>query len=1006
MAESYSQLLDLNRAVVLGEALSGQTSDRIATFSWSNIPLNSLELAAQWEKAHRTSISNLKGEYKTFATGFWRSVSVEVKRSGQSGTIEHKFAYGYAQALTWTEARIVSGKRSSSNSQGVTGVDGTTSDNPGQHVIVRFPNLNPYKLSATLATAEATYTDPVVYTETLTGTWNVLFASMGKAEDGSGFIDLVLSIEKFTLKLFQYYNTVRQSSFYKLYNVPKPDAQTICDAWLSGGDGRSTDADYSDDGSLVTLVLRDRDSVKDNMSTGLIKNACDQWFQQHLAWGYTKEELAVWIQVHNGVVDEVDGDEGLDETPTTRTLQIQDRGDGLFNAIIEERTFVNTAPTAPGFTITLPTGTAITRQNDWGWNYNSTQVTASSIKNLYNETIKAAGVSVEFVVTRQDDCSFDYHAVITTQAQQIDSEIEMDSGTGVASKAISVRGASASELVTLANTLASECGLNKNVQVDINVRDDELSDVKASVRTVRATDDSIPVGDHTVYYGKNAEAILAADLSGVVIRSASVSPGDGGELDWAITVKPMYSGTFDKGSTPEHDYIQLGINQGSVPDPSGAVLRSASVQEGENGKWNYQISSESLDSGTFDKSATVAKNKRHVQIGDNRDTVPSPTGAVLISASVSEGDNGKWNYQLVSEDLEEVTANSIDEGSGVTETVTAGINSDSAPRLTSSRLVEDRASITPTPEGKVNWTRRVTTKATSSKTLVIGALGEAVTETTGFNVDPSAVNNPAQPLAKGQSITLSFIGFDDAGNMQYRLTNRQKSKVYATLYGGELAKKIEMTAATGDVGTLPSTVATKGISYDIDLRVDDTGAVTWRNTKITTSPQTTGLFTLAKLKPGWAEGGYTETANVFKYNTTLPTFGEYGRFEELTIHDNGTYSGRIVTIIYDEQTFFEGFTVNGAAYQASDIAYTWRRGDSSTTAVTYKQHCYQILYHQVTEGFHDNYADAQGAIIGGMLNGSGVTLASIGGKRFWHSVRVDPAISASNWSDLGNEILA
>lgn len=1042
MPSDYEVLLDLNRCFVAEEKQDGQTTDKVIALVWKDVPNTQAKRAADWERANRISITDLKTEYKVYA-GTWRSVGVETTRASSSGAnIVHRFAYGYATALTWTEARLFSGRSAKAHDQAVTGTSGTTSDNPGKHYVVRFPNINPFKLNTVLATVSDSYTDPVVNTETLTGAWNVLFATAGKQEDGAGYIDVVLSLDKYTLALYEYYNTINQALVYRLYNVPRDDAQSIIDAWKTT-DGRSASADFSDERQTVTLTLRDRGSPKDNTTITWIKSACDSYFQQHLAWGYTKAEIKAWA-------------EGISTNDlATRTLSIQDRGDGLFNGVMEERKWVNASPTEPGFTITVPIGQKITRQQDYGWNYKSSEITAAAIKERYDESANDVGKRVDFRVTRDENCMFDYEAVITSQSAAIDGDIDTEGakGTGIRVLSRSVKGATTAEITTIEGELDLEGGKRKRVEVDIDMREDELADIKARVTEVRATEGSKVIGDRTVYFGKNADAVLADDLEGVVLMGASAGPGDDGSIDYSITVKPLM--TLEKTITDGNTDVEIGINLDTVPDaPSKDVLRSAEASEGDNGKWNfrmvsealqsleqtvtdghtdvnvginatsvptagtkdvlrsasaaqgdagkwnYQIASEDLQSDTDYKESTTIKGKRYVQTGINQDDSTTPTGAVLVSASFSPGDAGKWNYQLVSEDIDETTGTVTDSGNGVSEDVSAGINSDRLPTIASDRLTQDRVSIQPTEHGKYNWQRRTTTVQESSKDLNMGSAGEMVVEHTGYNKNPAAVSFTS-PTAKGKSLRLNFVAYDDAGNMHYRVSESTQTKQEATVSGGTLGVATKTTIARGDTGTLPTETPSQGVSYDISVQVDETGAATWRKIKETTTPLDTGEIQLARLKPGWTEGGYTETGRVFKYNKELPAYGDYGRFEELVIHDDGTYSGRLVTIVYDEEEFFEGFVANAAQYYQHDVHYAWLNTDA-----THKAYFRLRIDHYVKEAFFMKYSDAQDFCVGGMLNGSGIEVMSIGGKRLWLARKVSPpqANTVEPWTRISAEV--
>jgi len=111
---------------------------------------------------------------------------------------------------------------------------------------------------------------------------------------------------------------------------------------------------------------------------------------------------------------------------------------------------------APQFTITLPIGTNITRQIDYGYNYNSTEMAAAALQNVYNTTVAAVGKTVDFKTTREDDCSFDWIATITMQINDILGDIDTYNTTnavattnGYGARAIQCAGLQMQRLQTL-----------------------------------------------------------------------------------------------------------------------------------------------------------------------------------------------------------------------------------------------------------------------------------------------------------------------------------------------------------------------------------------------------------------------------------------------------------------------------------------------------------------------------------------------------------------------------
>jgi len=697
--------------------------------------------------------------------GLWRQAFItRVERTGRDGLaflLVLTLRKGWAEELSWTEALILDRTDSDGNTEDVEGNDDTDSYNDASDVTVRFPNVSPYKISVIMAQlAAATYASPTVQDQVLTGTWHKAFLTAGKLDDGSAFIDLKLSRQRFTVSLYENYSTTREALIYKLFSVTKDVAQSIVDDWQA--EGRSADIQYSESTKLCTVVLRDRGAPKDNMSTSWIKDGCDQYFRQHMAWGYTKEELEAWVKVHDGQLNDpaVEGDEGADTQPITRRLSISERGDGLFNAIIEERKFDNNTPTAPDYTITLPVGTKRTVQKDYGWNFKSSEISADAIKQLYDTTVAAVGTSVDFQVTREDDCSFDYVAqivVVTAHEDTLEADDD-DAGHGIRTKALAGRGLTTADLDSLESSLVG--GARKRHQVRLDLNDDETADYTVIESEVQKAQDTLSSGSDgeavTAFSGRNVDA---ADLDAIATLASGIRKGV------RISLDCNDDGTFNYGAT--------------------LVER----QEVEETAYSYDDAGNGTTLSEDDGVGIKIHTGRNVDPGDLQTVIADLSAArVRLQVGLTSNDDGSLNYTVEETHVQEAehTINSGTSGIGVT--VYAGKNMDAADitGLTSAARQRVSLQLSPNDDGTYDWTGVKQTLQKAQGALDAGASGEVVTAFSGRNVDAAdlaGVANLVSDIRKNARISLDC---NDDGTFNYSAT---------------LVEPVETTSSHGTTGT-------------------------------------------------------------------------------------------------------------------------------------------------------------------------------------------------------------
>jgi len=238
-------------------------------------------------------------------SGVWRQVSVEkattdneAETGGISGIVQ-TLRYGFAQRLNWDEARIINGTQlSPGNTSVVTGVANTTSDNPEDYLMVQWVNLDPnYTRVMSLGTDASTYlvgntvASPEIRGVTYTGSWHKILVSVGESDlrDGSGTITVLFARPQFVLNAYQttirmFNGATRTDDIHYLWNVPKPLAQGILDAYKAGGAGRTGTASYAAN-NMVNLTLGDTDTSPLYLADDVSGGACSFVETVTFYWG-------------------------------------------------------------------------------------------------------------------------------------------------------------------------------------------------------------------------------------------------------------------------------------------------------------------------------------------------------------------------------------------------------------------------------------------------------------------------------------------------------------------------------------------------------------------------------------------------------------------------------------------------------------------------------------------------------------------------------------------------
>jgi hypothetical protein len=980
--------------------------------------------------------------------GRWRQAFISrIERRGEDRQPEFLIVLtlrrGWSESIDWTEALLVSRKDADGNSVSVPSVNDTESYNDAAAVVVRFPNISPYKIRKCMAEfADSTFTDPKVQGDAILGTWHKAFVSGRVVEDGSGVVELVLSRERFTVRLYQNYGTVTQASVYKLYGVTRDIAQAIVTSWQD--EGRSADISLSSDSELCVVTLTDRDAAKDNLSTSWIKDACDKFIRYHFAWGYTKAELDAWIKAHDGTLNSpaVSGDEGADTQPISRRLSVRERGDGLFNAEIEERKFDNSDPTNPDYSITIPTGLTTTRVQEYGWNLKASEVSASDLQDRYDLIAKEIGLTVQFEITRRDDCSFDYRAVLTRVST---TSSDLSSGDlGITTKVIVGKHLDGTGEKAAVEALAVS-GPRKRVSLDLDIADDDSKRYKATVQQVVETEGSAlsttGAGIQTsIVAHKNRDVGDVADLGSSGIRervSASLQVGDDGTQDITIQKQTLVeTNDYTKATTGAGVQISVtahkNVDPADIADLGAAGIRervSASVSPNDDGSIDATIQKQTVvetnsdhDNGTFAEQGIFTK----LFFGNNADAGDLPTIAVGYrkrhSISIQASDDGSLAYSISEQQvakLEDIFDIDASGATGIGRKVYSGTNV--APSeldaviagLTPSATVEYDLSVQGKDDGTIDYTVREITKKDPSGTYNVGSKGETVTIVVARN--KASLADPATPTTRGVTKLLQPVLADD-GSISYELRTVTQAEVEATTKGGSILTaetRKHVRGGTTEVDWDASAAVVEGTAIRWELELQQDGSVRYVKTTDVAAERVApaGATTLkaVNLLPSRDRFGYQDTLIHFE-NVARADLGTYfvytgttyGRVEQFRINPSGKYSGEAVTRTYNS----EGGGWWGALSPPDDDEYylwdlMWdTRADDDGNSMT----GYWIILYTIAEAWHTDFADAAAFILNG-LQPTFTTKEYVSGKEIWHSKRTEAIAISDRISGTDTAIL-
>lgn len=392
------------------------------------------------------------------------------------------------------------------NSQSVPGVTtpSTTSNDPAWVLFLNINSVDPKNVNTISASihahVETTLDGVVAIGGNEYAGMKCISATAKLSDDGSAQIDIVLATARVTFKLVDNKGARDEKHNYVIHSVPCDEAQAIADAWetLAPTQGKSTGITLYEETGFCMVHLMAPGIIKSNFDTDWIQIDLYTWHRWHFAWGYTKAEIGTWQNDHNIAIT----DTGTEPTPAANDCQMRKvdvglpRADGFYDGVIIETRF-GPRPThaAADLSILVCIGTKITVQHDYGIRMRKHEISHTDLLGLYNATSKAVGRRVEFRVTKEDQWTFDYEAVITMQSEAISGSVPLVSeGFGVTP--VHHLGANLEDETQLkAIKFDLLPGPRRVVSADLKMREDGLAEVSGSIRHLAKMITDIRVGN-------------------------------------------------------------------------------------------------------------------------------------------------------------------------------------------------------------------------------------------------------------------------------------------------------------------------------------------------------------------------------------------------------------------------------------------------------------------------------------------------------------------------------
>jgi hypothetical protein len=214
----------------------------------------------------------------------------------------------------------------------------------------------------------------------------------------------------------------------------------------------------------------------------------------------------------------------------------------------------------------------------------------------------------------------------------------------------------------------------------------------------------------------------------------------------------------------------IGENADSVPPITDPTIGSAEVRSGENGKYNYRLVSENVNP----EAITMDFRGGTMYFGAFQDALPSIAPDKMIQGSASFDEDGYLHYSLVVSSPVDTEASGLLSGTALFNIYQEVHSDGSAPAVVSPVIGQTyRLRLTPKDNGKFAWDRDLTEAVSyDAPGVVVNSSQYQETIYSGRNVQ-SIPNIPAYSADK--DVVLSFRINDDK-TIDYTLAVRDFSQ--------------------------------------------------------------------------------------------------------------------------------------------------------------------------------------------------------------------------------------
>lgn len=283
MAEwNLSELLHAERAKVVEDNLETLTTDREVKRSWDKLPNGCQEEARAYLAATKTYTDPVLSGLTL--TGTWRSAEITFQQSGGGLRCVETLRLGYletllsGEAVDWSEAHLA---------------QGVHVDADEQTHLIEWRNIAPSKVHTVAQQLSAdSYTNVSADGTAISGTWYNVRVETQLANDGSGIVRVLLSLEYRSETTIIGDGTLKPETNVYYFNVPDGQIATVLALAGSAGDRENISTTITSyDGGFANIRISTT-TISTVTSDEIVAVAYDETETQTCKWNRTLAEIA------------------------------------------------------------------------------------------------------------------------------------------------------------------------------------------------------------------------------------------------------------------------------------------------------------------------------------------------------------------------------------------------------------------------------------------------------------------------------------------------------------------------------------------------------------------------------------------------------------------------------------------------------------------------------------------------------------------------------------------